>query len=146
VRYNVSFNDGLREVDEKTGASARAPAINVNGTVDAPHIHDNLIIVPAKTSPRVDRGLVIATGWGGHPSNARIERNTFITEGPAGFDTTRGSGFIYRDNRLIGPIEPPSEAPDRNVRTPAADDASIFSFPGPGIQTALRLLEQHKAK
>jgi hypothetical protein len=143
VRYNVSFNDGLREVDGNSSPGHRAPTINVNGPVDGVVIHDNLFVVPAKTSPKVDDKLVIATGWNGYPSHVRVERNTFIVQGVGSFDTQRGREFVYSGNTLIGSITPAAEMGGAEP-LPVADP-SVFIFPGAGVETGMRLLRQlHK--
>ena len=143
IRYNVSYNDGLREVDATSSPGHRAPAININGPVDGVVIHDNLFIVPRKTSPKVDDKLVMATAWSGWPKNVRLERNTFIVQGKAGFDTTRGTSFVYSGNVFVGAIALPAELGDESPVQQTAADPSTFVFAGTGIEVGLRLLQKY---
>jgi hypothetical protein len=138
VRHNVSYNDGLREVDEKTPGGRRATAINLNGPFGGAQITDNLIIVPRKLTDRVDKQLVAVTPWAGTCEDIEIRRNTFLTEGPAGFELQKGKNIVVSGNRFFGPVTHPDAQAIRLEQSPVADP---FAFPGFGVRSALRLLD-----
>ena len=138
IRWNVSFNDGLREVSADTSAGERAPSINLCGPVDKIDIYGNVIIAPAKATERVDDNFVIATSWGGFPKTVRVRENVFAAEKQGGFDVERAGRLMLSDNVYAGDIKRPDGA---SAETRAAEE-DLFKFPGDGVDNGLGLLDR----
>ncbi len=138
IRYNVSFNDGLRHDSMGAKPSRVAPSISFGGAVSDVQIEGNVIIVPRKLSADVDDHIIGVHNWNGFANDVRISNNVFIAEGPARFDVTKGKKISFSDNKYFGPITYKDES-----FTPLKDSpiAEPFQHPGNGLDKAMKILD-----
>ncbi len=138
VRYNVSFNDGLRSDSMGATPSRVAPSISIGGPATDVQIYRNVIIVPRKLAPDVDDHLIAIHGWNGFGSNVRISDNVFIAENNARFDMTKGKKISFSNNQYFGPITNNDEQFTPLDKSPIPNP---FVHPGDGLDEAMKILD-----
>ncbi|MEN8254609.1 MAG: sulfatase-like hydrolase/transferase [Verrucomicrobiota bacterium] len=101
IRYNVSINDGFRTAESYKGCFS--PAFHITGPVKNSRICNNVIIVPEKPDPGMDRSLVSMDNWGGQwPVDTLFSNNVFSVAGSADFEFGKDQGTVFNNNRYFG--------------------------------------------
>lgn len=76
IRHNISINDGLRSYPTRPGWFS--PVIHISGPAKQTTIEDNVIVIRKKSSPDIDRSILVMDNWGGPwPENTIFKRNIF---------------------------------------------------------------------
>ena len=126
VRYNVSVNDGLRNVGKHAGFS---PSFHISGPVEGTHIYNNVIYINRKPPGNVSRTLLKMDNWGGPwPIDSRFTNNIFVTEEWTDYDYGQAVGTVFENNLYYG-----------EHRNPPNDAGAIRDNPGfvnPGLVPA----------
>ncbi len=116
IRYNVSINDGFRTEGNKAYFS---PIFHITGPVKNNKIHNNIIIVPKKPDPKIDRSIVYMGNWEGPwPVDTLFANNIFYVADAADFEFGEDQGTVFSNNLYFGKIE--------NL---PADEGAVFSDP-----------------
>ncbi|RKX43979.1 MAG: right-handed parallel beta-helix repeat-containing protein [Verrucomicrobia bacterium] len=103
VRYNVSINDGFRIDQNYKGYFS--PTFHITGPVTNSRIYNNIIIVPEKPDPKMDRSIVHMDNWEGPwPVDTLFASNVFSVAGSADFEFGEDQGTVFSNNRYFGKI------------------------------------------
>jgi len=103
VRYNISINDGLREVGHAAGFS---PIFHISGPVKNTRIYNNLIYVPKKPSDKIDRTIIEMDNWGGpYPEGTSFINNIVVVAEKADFDWGMSKANNFINNAYIGEFD-----------------------------------------
>lgn len=126
VRYNISVNDGLRAVGKHKGFS---PTMHISGPCKDSRIHNNLFIVPAKSSPDVDKTIIKMDNWGGPwPENTLFANNIFRVEDEAGFMFGKDRNTAFKSNVFRGSFKALPEDSNAIMKEPM-----FKNMPGGGV-------------
>lgn len=102
IRYNVSINDGFRK---EGGRPYFSPTFHITGPVENSRIYNNIIIVPEKSDPALDRSLVTMDNWNGPwPVDTLFANNIFYVTGSADFEFGKDRNTIFQNNLYFGDI------------------------------------------
>jgi hypothetical protein len=100
VRYNISINDGLRTVGHAAGFS---PIFHISGPVRNTRIYNNLIFVPKKPDPAIDRTIIKMDNWGGPwPNTTFFANNIVVVSEEADFDWGKSQANHFTNNVYYG--------------------------------------------
>jgi len=80
ARYNISFNDGLRNY--KLKENYFSPVVHCTGPIQNSTIEKNLFILPAKPKKEIDKTLISLSDWRGYPDSTFFQSNYIFTEEP----------------------------------------------------------------
>ncbi len=137
VRYNISINDGLREVGHAAGFS---PIFHISGPVKNTRIYNNLIYVPKKPSDKVDRTIIEMDNWGGsYPDRTFFANNIVVVADKADFSWGKSKANDFVNNAYLGDFD---NLPDdrQAIRTHARFRASPKDADGNWTPEAFRLI------
>jgi hypothetical protein len=102
VRYNVSYNDGLRAQPTRREGYF-SPTFHISGPVRGTKIYNNVIFVPAKPDPNIDRTMIKMDNWGGPwPEDTWFANNIFYVEGDTRYDWGGSKNHIFEYNIYYG--------------------------------------------
>jgi hypothetical protein len=105
VRYNVSINDGIRPY-QTTQRGWFSPVIHISGPVSNTQIYNNIIVLPEKSMPEMDRTIVEMDNWGGPwPVDTWFANNIFFVEGSSRFRLKQDINTLFTNNCYTGAIE-----------------------------------------
>lgn len=103
VRYNISINDGLREVGHAAGFS---PIFHISGPVKNTRIYNNLVYVPKKPSDKIDRTIIEMDNWGGpYPDTTFFANNIIVVAEKADFNWGKSKANHFANNVYAGEFD-----------------------------------------
>ena len=103
VRYNISLNDGLRDVGHAAGFS---PIFHISGPVKNTKIYNNLIFVPKKPNDKIDRTIIEMDNWGGpFPQDTFFANNIIVAAEKHDFVWKQSTGNNFTNNLYFGEFE-----------------------------------------
>jgi hypothetical protein len=102
VRYNISVNDGLRA--QKTRSKGYfSPAFHISGPVRGTKIYNNLIYVPKKPDPNIDRTMIYMDNWGGPwPEDTWFANNIFWVQDETKYVWGGSKNHRFENNLFYG--------------------------------------------
>lgn len=102
VRYNISVNDGLR-AHETRQEGYFSPVFHISGPVKDTKIYNNVIYVPAKPDPNIDRTMIRMDNWGGPwPEDTWFANNIFYVEGETRYFWGESKNHVFERNLYYG--------------------------------------------
>ena len=102
VRYNISVNDGIRP-HPTSRRGWFSPVFHISGPVKGTKIYNNVICVPAKPSPEIDRAMIQLDNWGGPwPEDTWFANNICYVEGEARYDWGESKNHVFEHNLFFG--------------------------------------------
>ena len=103
VRYNISINDGLRDVGHAAGFS---PIFHISGPVKNTKIYNNLIYIPKKPNDKIDRTIIEMDNWGGpFPEDTFFANNIIVAAEKHDFVWKESKGNNFVNNLYFGELE-----------------------------------------
>ncbi len=103
VRYNISLNDGLRDVGYAAGFS---PIFHISGPVKRTRIYNNLIYIPKKPNDKIDRTIIEMDNWGGpFPQDTFFANNIIVADQKHDFVWKESSENNFINNLYSGEFE-----------------------------------------
>lgn len=149
VRYNISVNDGLRAHKTRSG-DYFSPAFHISGPVKDTKIYNNIIYVPEKPDPNIDRTMIKMDNWGGPwPEDTWFANNIFYVEGETSYDWGDSKNHRFEHNLFYGqhsngPEDPHAVVADPMFVSPESAGAGLETLRGfmlqsgsPGIHAGL---------
>ncbi len=135
VRYNVSYNDGIRPRPTARNGYF-SPTFHISGPVKGTKIYNNVIYVPEKPRPDVDRTMIKMDNWGGPwPEDTWFANNIFYVVGDTRYDwgESRNHVFehnLYRGNHVDGPEDAHAITADPLFVNPTAAASGFETLKG----------------
>ena len=119
IRYNLSVNDGIRTYPTKQ-AGHFTPIFHITGPVEQTYIYNNVVYLPKKLEPQIDKKLLVMGNWGGkYPTNTQFANNIFYTNDTMAILLKESRNTHFEANLYYGAYT--------NLPT---DSKAIFSHPG----------------
>ena len=116
IRYNVSINDGLRDYIGKNSSGYFSPVIHCTGSIKNTVIAKNLIYVPKKEDPQIDKTILHLNNWGeGNFPDSTFFKNNFIyaAEPNVAVNAENSTHHYFRNNQYVGDLITPAEGFNR---------------------------------
>lgn len=130
IRYNLSVNDGIRTYPTKQ-AGHFTPVFHVTGPVENTYIYNNVIYLPEKLEPQIDKRLVEMGNWGGkYPDNTLFANNIFYTNDPMNVALKESTNTSFTSNLYYGEYLPLPH-----------DERAILTAPGWNMKRITNLSE-----
>ena len=100
VKYNLSFNDGLRPY-KAHNKRFFSPVFHITGPVENTRIEKNIVILPVKKVQEIENTLVEFGDWGKkYPTKTLFENNLVRHQQPAKIITKGAEKFIEKNNDM----------------------------------------------
>ena len=100
VRYNISLGDGNRPYP--TRGKMFSPSIHIGGPVRGCLIYRNIVHNKQKTSPEIDRSMLVSDDWSGYADSTLIKENIFYTPEVSRFELTESTHNRFEGNYYLG--------------------------------------------
>ncbi len=118
VRYNISINDGLRASPTKREGYF-SPSFHISGPTRDTKIYNNVIYVPRKPDPKIDRTMIKMDNWGGPwPEDTWFANNIFYVEEETNYDWGESKNHRFEHNLFYGTHRNAPEDRDAVVQDP----------------------------
>jgi hypothetical protein len=118
VRYNISVNDGLRSFPTGRGGYF-SPSFHISGPTKDTKIYNNIIYVPEKPGPQIDRTMIKMDNWGGPwPEDTWFANNIFYVEGETNYDWGESKNHRFEKNLFFGTHNDGPEDPHAVLQDP----------------------------
>ena len=111
IRYNVSINDGLRDYIGKNSKGYFSPVIHCTGSIKNSLIEKNLIYIPKKKAPQIDKTVLHLNNWGeGNFPDSTFFRNNFIyaEEPNLAVNPENSTNHYFENNLYVGDLKTPA--------------------------------------
>ncbi len=109
VRYNFCVNDGIRPAPAarfKKEQQYFTPTFHISGPVKNTRIYNNILYVPEKPTPAIDRTMIKMDNWGGPwPVDTYFANNIFYVEGRTRYIWGGSTGNRFAHNLYYGTQE-----------------------------------------
>ena len=126
LRYNISIGDGNRP--HMTRGMWFSPIIHIAGPVRYTEIYRNIIHNKVKSSPEIDRRMILADSWGGYADSTLIKENIFYAPEVSSFDLGKSTHNTLEGNYYVGKY---SKLPnEKGIKTLAPEYAKIIADSG----------------
>ena len=112
IKYNVSINDGLRNYIGKNSSGYFSPVIHCTGSIKNTVIAKNLIYVPEKSEPQIDKTILHLNNWGEQNfPDSTFFRNNFIyaAEPNVAVKAENSTHHYFSNNQFVGDLIIPAD-------------------------------------
>lgn len=111
IKYNVSINDGHRDYIGKNSSKYFSPVIHCTGSIKNSVIEKNLIYVPKKKDPQVDKTILHLDNWGkeNFPDSTFFRNNFIYAEEPnLAVNPENSTNHFFENNLYVGDLKAPA--------------------------------------